>query len=114
MNLEIGLVPMVLLRTTAAWADLDSPERLEWLENKRAALLEYQVQPNGVFWVDGRSENAGDMIMMLWNLVDQDSVDALVNLMRADDVRAYFEVTVHGGTVATDQEAIYQPFLKRA
>jgi hypothetical protein len=112
MNLEVGLVPIVMLRTKAAWAELDNDRRAEWLENKRAGLTEYQVPPNGVFWVDGMSNKENDIVLMLWNLVDEESVLALRRLMEEDDVREFFGVTIFGGDFA-DEDAMHQAFFRR-
>lgn len=112
MEMNVGLTPVVLLRASAAWAELSNDDRRAWLNAKLAQLQEFQILPNGVFWTDGRSDAAGDVVMMLWNLIDQPAVDALAAMMQQEEVKQYFYVTVHGGVAATDQESIWRPFLR--
>jgi hypothetical protein len=111
MEMQLGLMPILFLQATPAWTSMQNSERVRWLENKRAQLAEFQAPPNGVFWADGRSSTPGDIIMILWNLIDEASLNALLAMMRQPDVQMYFTIQIHGGRIAQDQAAIWAPFL---
>lgn len=105
-----GIQPLLILGPSQAWLDLSNDERRAWLNNKLAALQEFQTLPNGVYWTGGSSDKAGDVVVMLWNLVDAASVEALINMMQQPDVREYFTVTILQGSAAAIQEHVWQPF----
>jgi hypothetical protein len=112
MTVDIGWLTVLRLTTKAAWAALSDEQRRQFLEDKRAALAEYQLPPNGVIWTNGQSNNEGDVLVMVWNLVDDLAFRALVTVIAADDVTQYFTIGYYGGNVATDQEQIWTPFLR--
>jgi hypothetical protein len=112
MQIDIGLTPLASLRVTASWVALDNSERRAFLEKWLARLTEFQIVPNGVLWTYGKSDAEGDAILMLWNLIDESAVNALIAAAKDPEVTQYFEVAIFGGPPATDQEMIWKPFLR--
>ncbi len=104
-------MPLLILQVLEPWVALSNDERRAWLNNKLAALQEYQVLPNGVLWTIGKSDAAGEFILMLWQLVDEDAVHGFSTILDQPDVKNYFGVTIHAGALGTSQEAIFTPFF---
>ena len=112
MTVDIGIAPLAILRVTAAWAVLEDDQRRQFLKKWLARLAEFQVAPNGVVWASGKSDAAGDIILMLWHLTDSNALEALMSAASDPDVRQYFEATLAGGQPVTDQEMVWKPFLR--